>query len=98
MAGVGHVLRLESLRDDLETRLFLREERGCFGDDDVDDGTREDLKVRIRDLSREISALRHCASCSSRNKFSPCRSSAGAFDQKPSRTILPRALPLSITA
>lgn len=63
MAGIGHVLRLESLRDDLENRLFLHEERRCFGDDDVDDGTWQDLKVRIRDLSREISALRHCASC-----------------------------------
>lgn len=63
MAGVRHVLRLESLRDDLETRLFLHEERRCLGDEEVDDGTWQDLTVRIRDLSREISALRQCAGC-----------------------------------
>ena len=41
----------------LKTRLFLHEERRCFGDDGVDNGAWQDLKVRIRDLSRQISAL-----------------------------------------
>ncbi|MDE1991615.1 MAG: hypothetical protein KGI75_03895 [Rhizobiaceae bacterium] len=55
MSAVRYFGRLRSLREQLEARLLLHEERHCFGEGDIDDGTTRDLKERISELSRQMS-------------------------------------------
>jgi hypothetical protein len=51
--------RLYAKRAELEARLELYDARDCFGDEDINDGTDRDLRVRIEEISIEIAALEH---------------------------------------
>jgi hypothetical protein len=51
--------RLYAKRAELEAKLELYDARDCFGDDDVNDGTDHDLRLRIDEISAEIDALEH---------------------------------------
>ncbi|HEV7319769.1 MAG TPA: hypothetical protein VGO04_14320 [Ensifer sp.] len=50
--------RLSAIREVLQGRLELHEARDCFGFDEIEDGTTNELKDRIAELSDEISTLR----------------------------------------
>lgn len=50
--------RLSAIREVLQGRLELHEARDCFGFDDIEDGTANELRDRIAELSDEISTLR----------------------------------------
>jgi hypothetical protein len=50
--------RLSAIRDVLQGKLELYEARDCFGIDDFEDGTTNDLRDRIAELSDEISNLK----------------------------------------
>ncbi|HEV7310085.1 hypothetical protein [Ensifer sp.] len=50
--------RLSAIRDVLQGRLEVHEARFCFGFDDFEDGTTNELKDRIAELSLEMSSLR----------------------------------------
>ena len=51
--------RLYAKRAELEAKLELYEARGCFGDEEIDDGTDQELRERINELSAEIDVLEH---------------------------------------
>jgi len=51
--------RLYAKRAELEAKLELYDARGCFGDDDVNDGTDRELRERINEISAEIELLEH---------------------------------------
>ncbi|MEK1896614.1 MAG: hypothetical protein AAAB20_25625 [Rhizobium sp.] len=54
--------RLYTRRAELEAKLELYEARSCFGDEEIDDGTDQDLRERISEVSAEIESLEHsCA-------------------------------------
>jgi uncharacterized protein YdcH (DUF465 family) len=59
MSIMRHFDRLCAIRDQLEDRLELHEARDCFGSDDIEDGTRLDLRQRIAQMADEISSLMH---------------------------------------
>ncbi|WP_112807780.1 hypothetical protein [Ensifer sp.] len=50
--------RLNAIRDVLQGKLELYEARDCFGIDDFEDGTTNELRDRIAELSDEISNLK----------------------------------------
>ncbi|AUX78507.1 hypothetical protein NXT3_PA00217 (plasmid) [Sinorhizobium fredii] len=50
--------RLNAIRDFLQGRLELYEARDCFGFDDFDDGTSDEFRDRIAELSEELTSLR----------------------------------------
>lgn len=50
--------RLSAIREVLQGRLELHEARDCFGFDDFEDGTANELRDRIAELSDDISILR----------------------------------------
>ena len=56
-----YLRRLYAKRAELEAKLELYDARDCFGDDDVNDGTDNDLRQRINEISAEIDALEHTA-------------------------------------
>ena len=49
--------RLYARLAELEAKLELHQARYCFGEGEVEDGTEQDLKVRIKEISDEIAAL-----------------------------------------
>jgi hypothetical protein len=49
--------RLYAKRAELEGKLELYDARACFGDEDVNDGTDNDLRERINEISAEIEAI-----------------------------------------
>jgi hypothetical protein len=51
--------RLYAKRAELEAKLELYQARGCFGDEEIDDGTDQELRERINELSAEIESLEH---------------------------------------
>ena len=55
----NYLHRLYAKRAELEAKLELYEARGCFGDEDIDDGTDQELRERINELSAEIELLEH---------------------------------------
>lgn len=59
MSIMRHFDRLCSLRDQLEAKLLLHEERHCFGDGEMDDGTAWEIRTQIAELSDEIATLLH---------------------------------------
>ncbi|ARQ14281.1 hypothetical protein NXC12_PE00687 (plasmid) [Rhizobium etli] len=59
MGRLRHFLRLCAQRDDLETRLLVREYRLLLLDDHLDDGTDRELRARCAELSNEISSGRY---------------------------------------
>ncbi|MBB3610381.1 hypothetical protein [Rhizobium sp. BK602] len=59
MGRLRHFLRLSALRDDLETRLLVREYRSLLSDDHFDDGTDMELRSTCAEVSDEISANRY---------------------------------------
>jgi hypothetical protein len=59
MGRLRHFFRLSALRDDLETRLLVREYRFLFLDDHFDDGTDKELQSKCAEISTEISSRRY---------------------------------------
>ena len=53
----AYLRRLYARRAELEGKLELHDARYCFGEEEVDDGTQNDLKQRIEEISEEIAAL-----------------------------------------
>jgi hypothetical protein len=53
----AYLRRLYARRAELEAKLELHDARYCFGEEEVDDGTQNDLKQRIEEISEEIAAL-----------------------------------------
>lgn len=54
-----YLRRLYARRAELEAKLELHDARYCFGEEEVDDGTENDLKQRIQEISDEIAALEY---------------------------------------
>ncbi|MGO4198012.1 hypothetical protein AB4Z13_21890 [Rhizobium sp. YAF28] len=54
-----YLRRLYARRAELEAKLELHDARYCFGEEEVDDGTQNDLKQRIQEISEEIAALEY---------------------------------------
>ncbi|EJJ25331.1 hypothetical protein [Rhizobium sp. CF142] len=54
-----YLRRLYARRAELEAKLELHDARYCFGEEEVDDGTENDLKQRIQEISEEIAALEY---------------------------------------
>ncbi|MGR9172824.1 hypothetical protein [Rhizobiales bacterium] len=54
-----YLRRLYARRAELEAKLELYDARYCFGEEEVDDGTENELKQRIEEISEEIAALEH---------------------------------------
>lgn len=54
-----YLRRLYAKRAELEAKLELHDARYCFGEEEVEDGTENDLKQRIEEISEEIAALEH---------------------------------------
>ncbi|AVA23746.1 hypothetical protein [Rhizobium sp. NXC24] len=59
MGRLRHFFRLSALRDDLETRLLVREYRLLLLDDHFDDGTDSELRARCAELSNELCSGRY---------------------------------------
>lgn len=59
MGRLRHFLRLSALRDDLETRLLVREYRSLLSDDPFDDGMDTELQSTCAEVSDEISSHRY---------------------------------------
>lgn len=59
MSVLRYFSRLRSRRDSLEDRLHMHEARRCFGSDDCEDGTMDDLLAQISDLDDSMSSLRY---------------------------------------
>ncbi len=57
-----YLRRLYVKRAELEAKLELHDARYCFGEEEVDDGTENDLKQRIEEISKEIAAMEHSPS------------------------------------
>jgi hypothetical protein len=55
----AYLRRLYARRAELEAKLELYDARYCFGEEEVDDGTENELKQRIEEISDEITALEH---------------------------------------
>ncbi|MEK1898508.1 MAG: hypothetical protein AAAB19_03015 [Rhizobium sp.] len=55
----AYLRRLYARRAELEAKLELHDARYCFGEEEVDDGTENDLKQRIQEISEEIAALEY---------------------------------------
>ncbi|GAA3082549.1 hypothetical protein GCM10010520_31780 [Rhizobium viscosum] len=53
----AYLRRLYARRAELEAKLELHDARYCFGEEEVDDGTQNDLKQRIEEISEEIATL-----------------------------------------
>ncbi|MBB3406890.1 hypothetical protein FHT87_000790 [Rhizobium sp. BK316] len=53
----AYLRRLYARRAELEAKLELHDARYCFGEEEVDDGTQNDLKQRLEEISKEIAAL-----------------------------------------
>ena len=53
----AYLRRLYARRAELEAKLELHGARYCFGEEEVDDGTENDLKQRLEEISKEIAAL-----------------------------------------
>ncbi|TCS01675.1 hypothetical protein [Rhizobium sp. BK418] len=53
----AYLRRLYARRAELEAKLELHDARYCFGEEEVDDGTKTDLNQRIEEISKEIAAL-----------------------------------------
>jgi len=53
----AYLRRLYARRAELEAKLELHDARYCFGEEEVDDGTENDLKQRLEEISEEIAAL-----------------------------------------
>jgi hypothetical protein len=58
MGRLRQFFRLSVQRDDLETRLLLREFRSLFLEDHFEDGTDSELQSKYAELSTAISARR----------------------------------------
>ncbi|WP_267552125.1 hypothetical protein [Rhizobium rhizogenes] len=58
MGRLRHFFRLSAERDELETRLLLREFRSLFLDDHFEDGTDKELQSKCAELSTAISSRR----------------------------------------
>jgi hypothetical protein len=59
MSVLRYFSRLRSRRDSLEDRLHLHEARRCFGSDDCEDGTTDELLAQISELDGSLSSLRY---------------------------------------
>jgi hypothetical protein len=59
MGRLRHFFRLSAQRDDLETRLLVREYRLLLQDDHFDDGIDKELQSKCDELSTEISSRRY---------------------------------------
>ncbi|MCS0462693.1 MULTISPECIES: hypothetical protein [Rhizobium] len=57
----SYLHRLYTRRAELEAKLELYEARSCFGDDEIDDGTDQELRERINEISAEIESLEHAS-------------------------------------
>ncbi|QWW70458.1 hypothetical protein [Rhizobium sp. WYJ-E13] len=53
----AYLRRLYARRAELEAKLELYDARYCFGEEEVDDGTENDLKQRLEEITKEIAAL-----------------------------------------
>ena len=53
--------RLYAKRAELEAKLEMHNARYCFGEEEIDDGTENDLMQRITELSEEIAAAERSA-------------------------------------
>ncbi|MBB3594219.1 hypothetical protein FHX08_004622 [Rhizobium sp. BK529] len=53
----AYLRRVYARRAELEAKLELHDARYCFGEEEVDDGTKTDLNQRIEEISKEIAAL-----------------------------------------
>lgn len=51
--------RLYAKRAELEAKLELYDARDCFGDDDINDGTGDELRERLGEIYDEIEQLEH---------------------------------------
>ena len=49
--------RLYAKRAELEAKLELYEARDCFGDEEIDDGTDQELREKLCEISSEIDTL-----------------------------------------
>lgn len=58
MGRLRQFFRLSAQRDDLETRLLLREFRSLFLEDHFEDGTDRELQSKCTELSTAISSRR----------------------------------------
>lgn len=52
-----YIERLYAKRAELEAKLELHNARYCFGEEEVEDGTDTDLRIRIEEITREIETL-----------------------------------------
>src|SRR5262245_2894231 len=57
--GMDYLHRLYAKRAELEAKLELYEARDCFGDEEIDDGTDQELREKISEVSSEIESLEH---------------------------------------
>lgn len=55
----SYLQRLYAKRAELEAKLEMYEARGCFGEEEINDGTDGDLRDRLNEISVEIDALEH---------------------------------------
>ena len=58
MVKLRQFFRLSILREDLETRLLREEYRSLLLDDHIDDGQESEIRLRLSDVSRQISSFR----------------------------------------
>ncbi|MGV1794451.1 hypothetical protein GR212_30485 [Rhizobium lusitanum] len=58
MARLRHFFRLSAQRDDIETKLLLREFSALFLEDPFEDGTDKELRAKCAELSAAISSRR----------------------------------------
>ncbi|MDM9622747.1 hypothetical protein A6U87_08725 [Rhizobium sp. AC44/96] len=49
-------------RAELEAKLELYDARDCFGDEEINDGTGDDLRLRLEEIAEEIEQLEHSPS------------------------------------
>ncbi len=59
MGRLRQFFRLSAQRDDLETRLLVREYRSLLLDDPFEDGTDKELQSKCAELTTEISSRRY---------------------------------------
>ena len=53
----AYLKRLYAKRAELEAKLELYDARYCFGEEEIDDGTDNELRQRISEITDEIAAL-----------------------------------------
>jgi hypothetical protein len=58
MVKLRRFFRLSILREDLEARLLREEHRSLLLDDHIDDGQEGEIRLRLSDVSRQISSFR----------------------------------------